>query len=225
MIKLTLILLAGGKGTRMGCPTPKQYLHFQEKPIACHSLEIFLKYPYIQQYIVVCASQYRSYFTSYPVVFAEPGERRQDSLYNGLQLAREEWIFVHDAARPFISHELIDRLIQEGKEGGAAALAMPVKNTLKECDPSNHVKNTLDRSKIWEIQTPQLLKKEVLEQGFAYAQKHQITVTDDVSLAELIGHPVKLIRGSYQNIKITTPEDLVICESIGSRSPMMEQIT
>lgn len=215
---ITGIILAGGKGLRMGGPLPKQYLPFAGKPIACHSVDVFLAHPLIAQVIVVAAEEYHSFFTS--VDFAEPGERRQDSLFNGLMRARHEWICVHDAARPFLTEELLTRLIQEGFETGAATLAMPVKNTLKECDAHGFVRNTPERSLMWEVQTPQMVSKAILERGFAHAHAHHITVTDDVSLAELVGHPVKLVKGSYQNIKITTPEDLLICQNISSSSPM-----
>ncbi|MCC5831681.1 MAG: 2-C-methyl-D-erythritol 4-phosphate cytidylyltransferase [Chlamydiales bacterium] len=218
-MKISVILLAGGKGSRMGTALPKQFLLLDERPIACRSLEIFLNHSAVSEVIVVCASAYRPFFSGYDVQFANPGERRQDSLFNGLAFARHEWVCVHDAARPYLTRELLTRLIDEGKEIGAATLAMPVKNTVKESDESGFVRSTPDREYIWEVQTPQLLTKEVLLKGFAYADKHGLTVTDDVSLAELIGHPVKLVPGSYENIKITTPEDL--CQNIGLPSLTM----
>jgi len=224
-MKISAILLAGGKGTRMQSSLPKQYLPLDEKPIASHSLEVFLNHRSIAECIVVCSPEFRSYFSEYFVQFADPGERRQDSLFNGLQLVQNDWVCTHDAARPFLTSEMLTRLIEEGRETRAATLAMPVKNTVKESDPNGFVRCTPDRSYIWEVQTPQLIAKEILEKGFAYADKHHITVTDDVSLAELIDHPVKLVLGSYQNLKITTPEDLNLCISINSHSPMMEQST
>ncbi len=224
-MKISAVLLAGGMGARMESPLPKQYLLLNGKPIACHSLEIFLNHPMVEQVIVVCALEFRPHFSRYSVQFADPGARRQDSLFNGLEIAKHPWVCVHDAARPNLTAELLDRLIEEGKEVGAATLALPVKNTVKECDQNGFVSSTPDRHYIWEVQTPQLLTKEILEKGFAYANTHRLTVTDDVSLAELIGHPVKLVSGSYQNIKITTPEDLLLCQSISSQSPTMEAHT
>lgn len=209
-MKISAVLLAGGKGTRMGSALPKQYLMLEEKPMACHSLEVLRAHPAIEQIIIVCDPEYRAFFSAYTVDFAEPGERRQDSLFNGLQLVEGDWVCVHDAARPYLTKDLLSRLIEEGKKTGAATLAMPVKNTIKESDVDGLVLSTPDRRYLWEVQTPQLLTKKILEQGFAFAQQHHLTVTDDVSLAELINHPVKLVPGSYQNLKITTVEDLCL---------------
>lgn len=217
-MKTSVILLAGGKGVRMGGPLPKQFLPLQQKAIALHSLEVLLQLEEVEEVIVVCDPDYHHFFSGLPVQFALPGELRQDSLYNGLRCVhpQAQWVCTHDAARPFITQNMVKMLFAAGKQVGAASLATPSKNTLKEACMEAHVKRTLDRSQIWEIQTPQLIKKEILEAGFAYARKHALQVTDDVSLAELIGHPVKLVVGSYQNIKITTPEDLEFAEWIKS---------
>ncbi len=213
-MKIGAILLAGGTGSRMGAPVPKQFLHLQGKPMALYSLEVLASLTQVVEVVVVCPLDYRSLFSHYPVRFALPGEQRQDSVYNGLCQISDtiEWVAVHDAARPFITPSMVQNLFDEGKDIGAASLAMPAKNTLKEVQSGNRVSRTLNRAQIWEIQTPQLLKKEILEAGFAYAHIHQTAVTDDVSLAELIGHPVHLVPGSYQNIKITTPEDWAFAE-------------
>lgn len=215
-MKISLILLAGGTGQRMNRQIPKQFLPLDNKPIALHSLEVFSQLEEIEEIIVVCHPTYNPLFTSFTDRFALPGERRQDSVYNGLQKvsSHAEWVCVHDSARPFITIDLVRSLFREGRDADALSLAMPVKNTLKEIGAHNEVHRTLDRSKIWEIQTPQLLKKRVLEAGFAYAHSHAVTVTDDVSLAELIGHPVRLVTGTYENIKITTPEDLIFAECL-----------
>jgi 2-C-methyl-D-erythritol 4-phosphate cytidylyltransferase len=213
-MKTSVLLLAGGSGVRMQNPLPKQFLPLQNKAIALYSLEVLLQLAQVAEIIVVCAPDYRHFFAGMPVRFAPPGKQRQDSVYNGLQMVNptSRWICTHDAARPFISPALVQTLFEAGEKVGAASLATPVKNTLKEVNVHKEVVCTADRSRIWEIQTPQLVKKEVLEAGFAYAQAQALTVTDDVSLAELIGHPVRLVLGSYQNIKITTPEDLLFAE-------------
>ncbi len=213
-MSISLIFLAGGVGSRMKSRTPKQFLKLKKQPIAHHSLEIFLKHPDIKEVIVVCDSNYHHYFSDYPVKFAPPGKRRQDSVYNGFQLTTADWICVHDSARPFITENMLETLFQEGKSVGAAVIGMPMKATIKEGCDNNLVKRTLPREQIWEIQTPQFLARSVLEKGFSHAREHKLTVTDDVSLAELVEHPVKLVKGCERNLKITTPEDLIIAQQI-----------
>jgi len=231
-MKTSVILLAGGRGVRMGKRLPKQFLPLQNRAIALHSLDVLLQLSEAIEIIVVCAPEFQHFFSGKPVRFAPPGDLRQDSVYNGLQIAdpSSDWICTHDAARPFITTALVKTLFEEGKKVEAASLAMPVKNTLKAINSLQEVERTLDRSRIWEIQTPQILTKSVMFAGFKYIHTHRLTVTDDVSLAELIGQSVKLIEGSYQNIKITTPEDLSFAEwliqkNTACASPTMELAT
>lgn len=215
----TMILLSGGEGKRMGSHLPKQYLPLQGKPVVAHSLSCFLDHPSFTQYIVVCAPDYHPFFPDPRIEFALPGVRRQDSLYHGLSLVRTDWVCVHDAARPFLTHELLSRLLDVGQRVGAATLATPVVSTIKEGTPDQQVQRTLERERLWEIQTPQLIATALLAKGFAYAERHQLTVTDDVALAELVDHPVALVVGSRENIKITTPIDLLICQNMHLPSP------
>lgn len=217
--KTSAILLAGGTGSRMQSSTPKQFLKIDQKPIAVYSFDLFLQIPEIDEIVVVCAPDFTSYFKSdsKSVVFALPGQRRQDSVFNGLQVSSHPLICIHDAARPFIDKILVSKVLAAGEQYGAATVAMPLKFTVKEVDSNQFVKNTPDRSKIWEIQTPQVLHREILIEGFNQAYEKEITVTDDVSLAELINKPVKLVEGSHTNIKITVPSDLAIaCQLIQS---------
>lgn len=215
--KTSAILLAGGTGTRMQSSIPKQFLTLNEKPIALHSFEFFLDMAQIDEIIVVCPPSFKDIFKhhpSKPVLFALPGKRRQDSVFNGLQASSNELICVHDAARPFIDKELVVRVLDSGRHYGAATAAMPIKFSIKESDSHEFVKNTLDRTKIWEIQTPQVLHRDILISGFTYAHQHSITVTDDVSLAEIVGKQVKLVEGSHTNFKITVPADLTIAHHL-----------
>lgn len=219
-LKIAVILVAGGIGSRMRSIIPKQYLHIEGRPIVDYSFALFASMPEISEIVVVCAKEYRSYFQhandKIMLTFAEPGLRRQDSVYNGLQALQREasLICVHDAVRPCITVELVRRVIQAAAEYGAATAAMPLKFTLKQADEKGFVQRTLDRSLLWEIQTPQVMKKALFEKGFEKANEAQITVTDDVLLIELLGHPVKLVEGSYNNVKVTTPEDLFMCERV-----------
>lgn len=202
---LSTILLSGGTGLRLGAPIPKQYLTLNGKEIVRYSFEELLPFG---EMVVVSAPEFRHFFEGNQVKFAEPGLRRQDSVYNGLQQCTGDWIIIHDAARPFIKSFDVEKLIEEAQIYGAACLATPLKYTLKEADNHGMVVKTPDRSRYWEIQTPQVIKRDILEAGFIKAHEENLSVTDDVSLAELMGYPVKLVLGSDNNIKITTQEDL-----------------
>lgn len=221
-MKIGSILLAGGTGSRMGKGNvPKQFLPLNGSPVALHSFRLFEACDHIQEMVVVALPRYHSLFTTAKSHrFASPGERRQDSVFNGLQemSSNIEWVLIHDAARPFLTPSLIDTLCLQAEEVEAACLAVPLKFTVKEACRRGFVKKTLDRSALWEIQTPQIIKRTVLEKGFKIAQSQNLTVTDDVSLAELVGVQVKLIPSCSSNIKITTPEDFPLAELIARRN-------
>ena len=162
--------------------------------------------------IVVCEPQYQSLFPPFTlpeVHFALPGKRRQDSVYNGFLKTSpdSDLICIHDSARPFLSKDNLDQLLEEARRYGAAALAVPAKNTIKETDPNQFIQRTLDRAKLWEMHTPQVATPALIRKGFDIALEYNLDVSDDASLVELTGHPVKLVKDSYQNFKITTPED------------------
>ena len=206
---ISLIFLAGGQGNRIGTALPKQFLPLDGKPMARHSFEMLFSLLAIDEIIVVCEETYTSYFPE-ATTYASPGKERQHSVESGFQKVSEtcDYVLIHDSARPFIQKEDVDKLLTEGIPLGAATLGVPVKYTIKQTFPDQTVQNTLYRSQLFEIQTPQLLKRDLLKRGLEVANEKNLILTDDVSLAELIGHPVKIITGSYQNLKITTPEDL-----------------
>lgn len=212
-MKISAILVSGGIGSRMQAKKPKQYLPLCGKPIVRYSFELLL--PLVHQLIVVCDPSYQFLFGE-TAHFAKPGPRRQDSVYNGFQHVSpdSELILIHDAARPLISRPLVERVIDAAALYGAAACGIPLKFTVKETKEENFVLRTPNREKFWEIQTPQVVRKDLLKRGFEAALAQNLTVTDDVSLVELLKAPVKLVEGSYSNIKITTPEDLVIAEKL-----------
>lgn len=212
-----IILLAGGIGTRMHSSIPKQFMMLKGKPIARHSFDLLIAMPEVSEIVVVCAPEYQHFFKSpYPkLTFASPGERRQDSVYNGLQAISSDCtlIGIHDAARPCLTLSMMQNVLQAASKHGAATVGMPVKFTIKECDGHHFVKQTPDRSRLWEIQTPQAIQSHLLRKGFQHVHHNNALVTDDVSIVELLGLPVKVVEGSYKNLKVTTPEDLVIAES------------
>lgn len=213
------ILLAGGKGERMQSSIPKQFLPLGEKSVLEHSLEVFLTNPWIREIIIVCEEEYRhpsqNYTcTSCPIIFAIPGKRRQDSVFNGILASsfHSEFVCIHDSARPFITKDILERVLLSAYQHGAAIAAMPMKFTLKESTPEGFVHKTYDRSLFWEIQTPQIARKNLLLKGFEIANQQNLEVTDDAALIELTEHPIKIVQGSYKNLKITTPEDLQIAK-------------
>lgn len=219
MSRISVIILAGGTGSRMQEKLPKQLLFLCGKRVLHYSIEQFLSLSEIEQIIVVLDRSYHQY-CPYPVEFAPPGPKRQNSVANGLKQVdpKSEYVLVHDAARPLIKKSDIEQLLIAGKTYGAASLAVPIKTTVKEIKQGEFVAKTLDRDLIWEIQTPQMLKKNLLEEGLAKVFAENLEATDDVTLAELLMHPVKLIRGSYTNFKITVPEDLIIAETFLSKN-------
>lgn len=216
---VSALLLAGGTGSRFGSTLPKQFFPLGSKKIAHHSLDLFLDTPCIDEIIIVCDEAYREYFADYindKIRFAKPGSTRQGSVYEGLQRISPESMFVciHDSARPLLTKEELNTVIQQGIHYKAAVLAVPAKNTIKEVDKNGFVIKTLDRSLLWEMQTPQVLSVDLLQRGMAFAETQNLIATDDVSLAELIGEPVKIVPSSYRNIKITTQDDLAIANAL-----------
>ena len=202
MDDLSVILLAGGVGCRFCGVVPKQFVDLCGKPLALHSFALFQQLPV--ELVVVVAAEYRHLFGD--VLFANPGARRQDSMANGLQRCSREWILVHDSARPFVSRDMVERLYQAAQETGAATTGMPITATVKQVGDRSFVEKTLDRTRLWEIQTPQMVHRSLLLKGLALQKE----VTDDVSLAELVGCPVRVIEGSRRNLKVTSPEDLLL---------------
>jgi 2-C-methyl-D-erythritol 4-phosphate cytidylyltransferase len=197
-----LILLAGGKGERMRSAIPKVFLPLDSKPIALHSYDTLSHL--VDQIVVVCPKEYRHLFPN-TAHFANPGSRRQDSLANGFSaLTPCKRVLIHDAARPYITKEATLLLLADNSP--ASALATPVVNTIKETDENNVVTKTLKRETLWSVQTPQLLNYDLLKEALTTITHN---VTDDVSLAEALGIPVKLILGDPTNTKITHPTDLL----------------
>jgi len=210
------ILLAGGLGTRIGGEIPKQFLPVGDRLMLQHSIEALCTSDSVSELVIVCAEQWRSTIDltmlNLPVSFAEPGTRRQDSVYHGLQkvTSHPQLICIHDGARPFIDRELVDRVIGVAEECGAAAAAIPARATIKIANEEAQVVRTLDRSTLWEIQTPQVVRTDLLRLAFVHAFESNTTVTDDVALVEALGQPVQLVCGRDDNIKITTHHDLLV---------------
>jgi len=219
-----VVLLSSGKGSRMGADIPKQYLKLLGLEIALHSLDTFLRCPSIAEIVIVCAETWRSVFDNHlascgkslPFIkYASGGAERQDSVKNGLALVSSEFAAVHDAARPLVTEEEVEKVITDAKQYGAALLAVQTKATIKQSVAGEAlVGTTPDRNTLWEAHTPQVIRTDLLHEGFKNAALENLAVTDDVSLVESMGMPVKLTEGEYTNIKVTTPEDMQVAEAI-----------
>ncbi|WP_201456646.1 2-C-methyl-D-erythritol 4-phosphate cytidylyltransferase [Chlamydia sp. 17-3921] len=210
MIRSSLILLSGGRGERFGSSIPKQYQTFHGAPLILHSLKTFVKIPQIKEIIVVCHSEYQDIFQDYPVIFAYPGERRQDSVFSGLKKVSNPWTLVHDGARPFVYAEEVAELFAAAQQSNAATLASPLPYAIKQ----RASLQTLDRDSLAIIHTPQCIKTEILKTGLLKAQEQNITLTDDTAAAEILGVTAKLVFNKYPQIKVSYPEDLTIAHAL-----------
>ena len=220
--RVAVVLLAGGSGSRMKADRPKQFLELRGKPVLEWSIELLLGVQQLTTLVLVIAEEFRAMdFVAAAserdsrLIFADPGKERQDSVSNGLNAVPAECtlVAVHDAARPLVSLDAVHTCLADGATHGAAVLAVPMKATVKE-GADGFVTQTLDRSKLWEIQTPQVVRPQLLRDGFAKVREEGWVVTDDVSIVEQMGEPVKLTLGEYTNLKLTTPEDMIIAETI-----------
>ena len=201
------VIVAAGSGKRMGTTVCKQYLLLEGKEILAHTVEKFEKSRMKQM-----AAGYGWKKIS---AVAQGGAERQDSIWNGLMQTSPsvEIVLLHDGVRPFVTEEMIQASIQTAREMGACAVGVPVKDTIKVCGADGMTLETPDRSRLWQIQTPQTFRRKVIFQAFEKARKDGFVATDDTSVAEYAGFPVKVIQGSYRNIKITTQEDLLIARA------------
>ncbi|XP_009129141.1 2-C-methyl-D-erythritol 4-phosphate cytidylyltransferase, chloroplastic [Brassica rapa] len=219
---VSVILLAGGQGKRMKMTIPKQYIPLLGQPIALYSFFTFSRMPEVKEIVVVCDPFFRDIFEEYEdsidvdLKFALPGKERQDSVHSGLQEidVNAELVCIHDSARPLVDTEDVEKVLKDGWAVGAAVLGVPAKATIKEVNSDSLVVKTLDRKTLWEMQTPQVIKPELLKRGFELVKREGLEVTDDVSIVEYLKHPVYVTQGSYTNIKVTTPDDLLLAERI-----------
>ena len=220
------VVPAGGTGTRMGGTVPKQFLELNGKPILYYTLKTLQDCGIISELIlVVPEKEYENACSDWlgkPEIVTKVvvgGEKRQDSVYKGFcELSPQtEIVLVHDGVRPFLSHQMIQESVDAAREYGAAITAIPVNDTIKKVDDSGLVSKTVDREGLWRVQTPQVFRYELLEEAFKKANSKKFYGTDEGTLIEHLGKPVKIVEGSEQNIKITRPEDLRLSEIFISR--------
>lgn len=219
-MKITAVIVAGGKGKRMGASVNKVFLKLCGKEALLHTVEAFEKNPLINEIIVVTGAE------DIPAAsdilkdcgkiskIIEGGAERQQSVYNGISAASGDIIAIHDGARSLIEQRHISAVIADCTRYGAAALGVPCKDTLKSADPDGFISGTIDRSLTYLIQTPQVFKADIIKELHERARKDGLSVTDDCAIAEHYGVRVKITEGSYDNLKLTTPEDMAVGEMI-----------
>ena len=220
MIISTAVIVAAGKGRRMGTEISKQFLPLCGKEILAHTVEKFEKAACIRDIILVTGGDalqdvrqmVQEYGWKKIISVTEGGKERQDSVFLGLQQVPQdtEIVLIHDGVRPFVTEEILERSIAAAKETGGCVAGVPAKDTIKVCDAEGFAIATPDRSTLRQIQTPQTFRRKEILAAYEKAKADGFLGTDDASVAEHSGFPVRVIMGSYSNIKITTKEDLLI---------------
>lgn len=224
MDKVGVVIVAAGKGSRMGTVESKQYIQLDNKPILVHTLERFNRLDVVDEIVLVTGSEdvarCRKYAEAYDLTKVRQvvagGAERQHSVYNGLLALRGEveWVMVHDGVRPFVADGQIEACLHRAQAHEAAVLAVPVKDTIKVVDASGVIQDTPERRSLWAIQTPQAFRFSLLLDAFERARADGFIGTDDAMLVERTGTKVHIVEADYYNIKITTPEDLPWAEWI-----------
>jgi len=212
------IIVAAGRGTRMGATLNKVFLKLDRMTVLEHTVAAFLHCDDINEIVVVTGhddmDRCRALFADAPkkIIIVEGGQTRQESVYHGILASNGDMVAIHDGARALILPSLISQTIAECKMHGAAVLGVPAKDTIKLIDEDGFIQKTLDRDRTYQIQTPQTFSKELILS--AHQKGNNLTVTDDAALMEELNIPVKMVFGSYENIKLTTPEDMSVAKAI-----------
>ncbi len=216
------IIVAAGKGSRMGLGYNKVLASLCGKPVIDWTLKSFVHSGIIDRLILVISPEdegamaqvCQNYIDQMEIAMVFGGEDRQDSVYNGLKALDDnvDVVLIHDGARPFIDRDLIERSVDQAHIHGAACSGMPVKETIKIVDEVNVIRSTPDRSFLWSAQTPQAFKKDIILEAYSLAFEKGIRATDDACLAERAGYSVAMFEGDYRNIKLTSSEDLLLAE-------------
>ncbi len=223
-MRVVAIIPAAGEGRRMDKVVEKQFLQLRGIPILAHTLRIFEKSPEVDGVVLVVGPQQRQALEKYVLEqhpcdkllqIVDGGLERQDSVANGLRaVPREcELVVVHDGVRPLLSIDLLGSVLEAAQHHGAAIAAIPAGDTVKQAK-AGVVTATLERESIWLAQTPQVFHTSLLRRAYEKAARDRVILTDDAALVERIGVPVHLVIGSPDNIKVTTPSDLVVAEAI-----------
>ncbi|PYZ95708.1 2-C-methyl-D-erythritol 4-phosphate cytidylyltransferase [Alteribacter lacisalsi] len=225
MENYTVVIPAAGQGKRMKAGKNKQFLMLNGIPLVIHTLRVFEQDDFCSEIVLVVNEQeteameqlVNEYGITTPVCIIPGGRERQNSVYEGLKQVenggKDPVVLIHDGARPFIKKEQIDTLVSTAKASGAAIVAVPVKDTVKKASGTT-VTATVEREGLWAVQTPQAFRLSLILSAHQQAAEAGFLGTDDASLAEWCGKTVRIVEGDYQNIKLTTPEDLLFAEAI-----------
>jgi 2-C-methyl-D-erythritol 4-phosphate cytidylyltransferase len=225
MSKVTVLIPAAGMGKRMGKAVAKQFLPLGDRPLLAHTLLAFQRASEIDEIIPILSREdmetcLRDVIERYHITKVKTlvvgGKERQESVSHGLQKLDTDAaiVLVHDGVRPFVTQEMIREVVEHARKGECVTVGVPLKDTVKEVDGRGMVRQTLDRSRLWAIQTPQAFPAKILQHAYEESSRHNAIGTDDATLVERAGGKVRVIMGSYENIKITTPEDLILAEEI-----------
>jgi 2-C-methyl-D-erythritol 4-phosphate cytidylyltransferase len=229
-MKTLAIIPAGGMGRRMATGIAKQYLPLAGLPVLVHTLRAFESSPYVAEVILAVPEgdipEVRETILAGKGLIkvtriVAGGAERQDSVRNALAYAHEEHgiVLIHDGVRPFVSGELIRRVVTAARKYGASTAGVPVKETVKQVDAGGWVTQTVPREGLWLTQTPQAFRLDVIRAAYERAGGDSFCGTDDASLVERMGIPVRMVPGEYENLKLTTPEDLILGEVLIRRFP------
>ena len=219
-MRAAAVVVAGGSGTRLGGPVRKQYLEIGGEPVLLRALRRFLHHPRIASVVVVLppddVADPPSWLADLPITIVAGGAERGDSVFNGLMAvsADVDRVLVHDGARPFVSADVIDRVLDA--EGGAIA-AVPVTDTIQRVDADGVITDTPDRSTLWQAQTPQGFPRAALLDAYRRARADGVAATDDAAVFARYAGPVRVVMGSHRNLKVTRPEDLPVAEALAAR--------
>jgi len=230
-LKNVAIVLSAGRGTRMNSDVPKQYMELEGKPVLYYSLKA-MEDSFIDEIILVAGADDISYCKEEIVAkynlskvkaVVAGGKERYHSVWNGLRcVADADYVFIHDGARPVVKEDVLLRALDGAKECDACVVGVPVKDTIKIVDEEGLVTETPPRNRMFQVQTPQVFKYPLIRSAYERLQKEEtallekgVAITDDAMVVELLTDTkVKIVMGSYENIKITTPEDLVLARRL-----------
>jgi len=223
--RIVAVVPAGGIGKRMGDGAPKQFRMLGAVPLMLHALRVLDRTPTVTEVVLVVPKEEQAralvevverYGLKKVLKVVPGGATRQESVSHGLNEveADVEIVIVHDAVRPFVTEALIERSIEAARIHGGAIVAVPMKDTPKQAGKDGVILRTLDRSDLWLAQTPQTFRRAVIVDAYRTASIRHVHATDDAALVERLGHPIAIVEGSWENLKVTTQEDLILAEAI-----------